>query len=99
MVLPFIIWQWQKKKLDQLHWAGTKQVEFRPDQLAMSVSTGRIYHPLPSPFEVPKGSTLPPHVYTHGLIKSSLVLSTMADDLGHDTFRWKEETFPLHSLP
>jgi len=85
--------------VDQLRWAGTRQIEFKPDQLCISASTGRLYHPLPSPFERPDNSTVPPHVYTHGLIKSSLVLSELANDLGHDTFQWRGETFPLVQLP
>ncbi|GJJ76195.1 hypothetical protein EMPS_08554 [Entomortierella parvispora] len=83
----------------QLRWAGTRETEFKPDQLCISASTGRIYHPLPSPFERPDNSTVPPHAYTHGLIKSSLALSEMANDLSHDSFHWRGETFPLQQLP
>ncbi|KAK3823631.1 MAG: hypothetical protein J3R72DRAFT_458923 [Linnemannia gamsii] len=85
---------------EHLVWAGNLQTPFLPDKLSVSLSTGRIYHPLP-PVMVQACSTdkdgnpLQPL----GLLKSSLVLTEFAAHLDIDSFLWQGKEFPVHHVP
>ncbi|KAI1303883.1 hypothetical protein EDD11_005289 [Mortierella claussenii] len=92
----------------QLLWAGTFKTPFLPDQVRVSYSTGRFYHPLPSPLhmktEVEVLST--PHrqiqMYrgsTFGLLRSSLVQNELADDIDEKSFAWKGTRFAFKHVP
>ncbi|KAF9091946.1 hypothetical protein BGX29_001617 [Mortierella sp. GBA35] len=85
---------------EQLVWAGNLQTPFRPDSLSVSLSTGRIYHPLPPVMAQAcsldkDGNPLPPL----GLLKSSLVLTEFATHLDHESFTWQGKQYPIHHVP
>ncbi|KAG0072359.1 hypothetical protein BGZ89_006842 [Linnemannia elongata] len=85
---------------EHLVWAGNLQSPFQPDKLSVSLSTGRIYHPLPPIMVQPcssdkDGNPLP----SLGLLKSSLVLTEFAALLDHESFTWQGKQFPVHHVP
>ncbi|KAI7824625.1 hypothetical protein BC939DRAFT_449634 [Gamsiella multidivaricata] len=86
----------------QLLWGGTLRTPFLPDQLRVSMSTGRIYHPLSRPI----GTIQEPSIgvgtqrgFTLGLLKSSMVLSELAANLDQDSLLWQGQRCQLHHLP
>ncbi|KAF9351676.1 hypothetical protein BGX34_000421 [Mortierella sp. NVP85] len=86
-----------------LLWAGTQRTPFFPNQLCVSASTGRIYHPLPRPLQAPLEASMGPGKQhqgcNFGLLKSSMVLSELAAGLEHDSVLWQGSRFPLTVLP
>ncbi|KAG0327559.1 hypothetical protein BGZ99_007397 [Dissophora globulifera] len=87
-----------------LVWAGTLRTPFLPDQLSVSESTGRIYHPLPPSSQGLARLQSAPDKSKHrgcalGLLKSSLVLAELAASLDQDSLIWHGQHYDLTRLP
>ncbi|KAI8597790.1 hypothetical protein EDD21DRAFT_384514 [Dissophora ornata] len=88
-------------KEGQLLWAGSLRTPFLPDQLRVSASTGRLYHPLPKSMAGAQEQAIDGDIYrgcTLGLLKSSMVLSELAADLDKDSLHWQGQRFQLSEI-
>ncbi|KAI8928707.1 hypothetical protein BC831DRAFT_447125 [Entophlyctis helioformis] len=84
-----------------LVFAGTMTCGFDPSRVHVSRSSGRLYHPLPDGALLPTATLYAAIHPPLGLIKSSLVLSRLADGLDMDsgTLVLDGNTYPLHWIP
>jgi hypothetical protein len=73
----------------KLYWGGDLQTDFDPDNVSLSESTGRLYHPYPVEYQKLPGLAL---------LSSSLVLGQLSQEMHDDHFIYKGNAYALRKI-